>query len=1172
MKCRGRRRAGHRIATALLIAAGTPLALISSLAYAWRASAAPVPPREVITRRQSPSADLYPPVSIAEAPLKPRVTPTPAPNLPDLSVWFISREPRYQRYCLTYPDDRPTLCPGTENAKRHPDPGEVVTFTATIANQGPLTASATTYLWRLDGQDVSGGALPSLAPGQVFTTSFSWAWAAGPHTIGLVADPSGLSPEITPNNNVREDRADALFLEVLAHPLIDDAFRARRNLVGSWSFADWMQAQVAQMNQRLGAAVFPLTPYGVLDRVRIDSITVTTGVGGDTVESTLPYDGRWTFRVERDDHHTPEDESRLSAENYASAVADTIDWGLVHELTHQIGMIDLYQMNVSPYNGNLIPDREGLPILQGFLWPHGGLMGGGDVGPYDYTHYDSHTAAGLNQHTGFRRGYFGEYLFDMPEQTFVQVLDNRGEPAAGATLAGYQQQNGVVNATPIFTTATDEQGYAVLPNRATGSPPLTTATGHTLHDNPFGLIDVVGRNGQMFLRAARGEAESFTWLTLTGLNLAYWQGITRTYVVTMPTHLPPLDAPLPPVRLGGRVAGSQVSLWWEPSSSPGIAGYRVLRGQEWFFYPLSKVTTTTRLSYEGPLDRTSRYAVVAVNGAGRMSALSNVFRAPYLIGPTRVAFSADGSRRLVIDGHTGGPFIQLADGRWVGRQGSEHVGFRGGGPATIDSAGQWMVAARGGRTVVALDRDLRLINWFGPYGDYDPGPLRQPTGIAAAGEAITVAIAAADDRHTILLAPYDGSLTASGRQPLEATGISFVPGRFGQAAQFGPLGHLVYDGTGTLGTARGALELWVRPAWRGNDQQEHVFLEAGSENVTTTTRLVQDGLHNQPGTAHVLPASQSPSAPAFHLRLAKGSWSGVYALIEDRDGHEEWLVGDAWAWQPGEWHHLAITWSDHDLSFYVDGYLADRRPVHHPITGTAATLHIGRGIDGKDPALAAVDGLRISSLPRLGNSDHTRLIVADGELNRLQVFDALGNLISSFGEEGNGPGQWRSPQGMAWLPDSPQQYDGATATSLLVADSGNDRLQLLTFDGDNLTYLSEYTANLRTPQDVAAVSYAACNGGTVLGDLVPCVVVADSGHHQVAVISLTGEGHRLATFSSPNDGAPGPFRRPTGVAVGPAGEIVGADLDNQRVVTIWNGLRLHRYYFPSIFNARRSAP
>ena len=36
----------------------------------------------------------------------------------------------------------PELCAGTEDDKRFPDPGEVVTFTAQIANQGVITSPA----------------------------------------------------------------------------------------------------------------------------------------------------------------------------------------------------------------------------------------------------------------------------------------------------------------------------------------------------------------------------------------------------------------------------------------------------------------------------------------------------------------------------------------------------------------------------------------------------------------------------------------------------------------------------------------------------------------------------------------------------------------------------------------------------------------------------------------------------------------------------------------------------------------------------------------------------------------------------------------------------------------------------------------------------------------------
>ena len=56
----------------------------------------------------------------------------------DLSILTISRRPLYQRYCLDYSRNLPELCPGTEHDQRFPQPGELVTFTARIANQGDL--------------------------------------------------------------------------------------------------------------------------------------------------------------------------------------------------------------------------------------------------------------------------------------------------------------------------------------------------------------------------------------------------------------------------------------------------------------------------------------------------------------------------------------------------------------------------------------------------------------------------------------------------------------------------------------------------------------------------------------------------------------------------------------------------------------------------------------------------------------------------------------------------------------------------------------------------------------------------------------------------------------------------------------------------------------------------
>ena len=290
--------------------------------------------------------------------------------------------------------DAPELCAGTEGEQRFPDSGEVVTLTARVANQGQNTSTAAAYTWSVDGADQHSGLLPALAPGGETDVVWQWSWQGGAHTISL--ELAALDGEGVIANNQLDHRTDAHYLEILVHPYYIAAFAQRPNLIGSHSFADWLQAQFAQMNQRLAAATYPDLPAGIPDRIRIDRIIVTDAVGGDIVTSTLDYDGRWTFRTETDYKDTPENEAWESAQNYARTFANGIDWGLIHELAHQLGVIDLYQLNVSPSAANSLTDASGLPLLSGFYWQHPGLMGGDDARPYDGTHFSEHTALALS--------------------------------------------------------------------------------------------------------------------------------------------------------------------------------------------------------------------------------------------------------------------------------------------------------------------------------------------------------------------------------------------------------------------------------------------------------------------------------------------------------------------------------------------------------------------------------------------------------------------------------------------------------------------------------------------------------------------------------------------------------------------------------------------------------
>jgi len=226
----------------------------------------------------------------------------------------------------------------------------------------------------------------------------------------------------------------------------------------------------------------------------------------------------------------------------------TVDFGLIHELAHQLGVIDLYRMNlvnepesnyrfqVTDVNGQVIP-ASNLPTIAfcQILFPYPGIMAGGDRSPYnDPTYFESHTAGGLNSHFNYRRGYFGEYLFDTPQKTLIRIVNSNGTPFTNVNVQLYQKDaiTEVFDGAPEITGTTDIEGRMQLPNRAVVVP-ITTATGHVLQPSPFGQIFHEGENGTMFVKVTQSNQEFYGWLFILDLNLAYWTGNRDTAEITV---------------------------------------------------------------------------------------------------------------------------------------------------------------------------------------------------------------------------------------------------------------------------------------------------------------------------------------------------------------------------------------------------------------------------------------------------------------------------------------------------------------------------------------------------------------------------------------------------------------------------------------------------------------
>jgi len=298
----------------------------------------------VITIRRSASKLVAAPTLTPTLTRAPTRTPKPALfPLPDLDVEYIARTPAY-RY---------------DETKKWPVPGESVVFHGHIANRGGPSTGSFTYVWFVDGIEQARGTHPGLASNYEDEITFSWTWQAGTHFIRLILDPSNILEEMSENNNAIEDQTNALSLGIWVEQGFYDFYNQHvfRAGWGGNSFADWIQRHVAIWNHMLASAVHPLTPNGIIDRIRLDKIVVVpddTPCWGNIPADDKTIDLIWGFRSEAVGIHANHD-----CPGITPAYRDNIslwdrDMGFLHELSHARYLVDLYGMNVEAHPQTLM--------------------------------------------------------------------------------------------------------------------------------------------------------------------------------------------------------------------------------------------------------------------------------------------------------------------------------------------------------------------------------------------------------------------------------------------------------------------------------------------------------------------------------------------------------------------------------------------------------------------------------------------------------------------------------------------------------------------------------------------------------------------------------------------------------------------------------------------------
>jgi hypothetical protein len=355
---------------------------------------------------------------------------------PDLDVGFIERFPKIEF-------DAPEGWPADNDEVR---------FRATVIWWGGEPIEAVDYRWTLDGRVSGQGVIESIAPlGGRARVELPWRWKSGRHTVGFEIDPENKVEELTRDNNRVIDFTDALTVGFwVDRQVYDRVHEHRHRLVGEGnSFEDWAQHLIRRWNKMFEAAVFPMAPEGVLDRVRLDKVVVvpTDALplnGGiptnnpDTRDRTV--DLMWGF---------PARDLRNGAWTLDPDGWMKEDLGVLHELGHARYLVDAYGFDVHASGINIL-DEQGEPVAGGPLMPgeichhrkYAGQMGG------RYDRLSEYDACCWNLKAGQRaKGSacnappdIGSFLQLMPERSVFLFQDSEGAPLAGATLRVHQAQ------------------------------------------------------------------------------------------------------------------------------------------------------------------------------------------------------------------------------------------------------------------------------------------------------------------------------------------------------------------------------------------------------------------------------------------------------------------------------------------------------------------------------------------------------------------------------------------------------------------------------------------------------------------------------------------------------------------------------------------------------------
>lgn len=500
------------------------------------------------------------------------------PNLDisnDLNVGFIKRLPE-----IDYVKNSDN--PETEG---WPSPGQQVTWEAHVINWDSSAYENVGYRWELDGEVMESGNInmPAL---KTTTLELQWPWEFNRHTVTLTIDPENQIKEFSESNNELTIYTDALSVGLYVEQKFYDYFHENQHLLeglGSNSFEDYAQRSFNELNRWFQESTYPEAPDGVLDRVRIDDITlvpdgalplnkeVLDDRGFDPVQAKPNINDRtvdlqWGFPNKRLDS--------FDDKTYISRKSDFnhfyIDGFVLHEVLHARYLLDNYGADVYHGTGNSWIDikengklvagskfmfgqktnRNGVEGLLMYETKHNGIMT--DV---NNTTISLYNVLALNDIAGYRatvgnynhpenEGVFLNYLPENNNLTLISEIDE--VPISNANVEVYQSTippeqyltndnrsyDKFYDNTPDLSLKTDAEGKVNL-----GKNPFS-------NDGPVVMAEVGSSPGDTYYSNAtciiRVETESqagYTFLEALDFNLEYFKGNVTNASYKRTVHL-----------------------------------------------------------------------------------------------------------------------------------------------------------------------------------------------------------------------------------------------------------------------------------------------------------------------------------------------------------------------------------------------------------------------------------------------------------------------------------------------------------------------------------------------------------------------------------------------------------------------------------------------------------